>query len=154
MSSAPSAAIAVRFSEAGFHRWPDPSARRRYLGERHRHLFAVTVRVAVFHGDREVEFHDLLAVSRRLFLSLAQEEPAALDIPDFGPQSCETLATRLAHGLRAVLPRGGARMVMVEVWEDNEVGAEVIIPARTPDSSDAAAANAALLLGYESWEGR
>ena len=61
------ATIRVRFSEPGFHCWPQAPERRAYLRNPHRHLFYVTVACIVSHDEREIEFHDLLDEARMLW---------------------------------------------------------------------------------------
>jgi hypothetical protein len=105
--------IFVRFTQPGFHHWPDPTPERAYLGQRHRHLFHVEVRVQVWHDDREVEFHDLLDFARSQF-------PGG----ELGGQSCETMARALGKEIA----RRFGRAVEVTVSEDGEVGAVVVTP--------------------------
>lgn len=108
------AVVWARFRITGFHRWADAASHREYLGQRHRHLFGVTVRVPVEHDDRAVEFHDLLDAARDAWPGLEGD--------DMGARSCEALArvvgTTLIHRLRVP-------WVDVEVTEDDECGAEV-----------------------------
>jgi hypothetical protein len=103
--------IFVRFTQPGFHHWPEPTKQRAYLGERHRHLFHVEVRLQVQHDDREVEFHDLLDLARGLF-------PGG----ELGGQSCETMARSLGKQIA----RHYGRAVEVNVSEDGEVGASAL----------------------------
>lgn len=67
----------------------------------------------VHHDDREVEFHDLQDTARQLF-------PGG----DMGPMSCEHMARDLGNKIA----RHYGRAVEVQVSEDGEVGAEVLIP--------------------------
>ena len=105
----------VRFTRPGFHRWPAADTvlggRRAYLGQIHRHLFHVEARVQVVHGDREIEFHELLDFCTAQFTG-----------GNFGTQSCEMLASALRHDLETRHP---GRLVTVSVFEDGEVGAVV-----------------------------
>lgn len=103
--------IFVRFQVAGFHYWPEPIKGREYLGDRHRHLFHVEVRVQVAHDDRDVEFHELLDFARSQF-------PGG----ELGAQSCEMMARALGN---KIAHRFG-RAVEVSVSEDGEVGALVL----------------------------
>ncbi len=105
--------IFVRFQVPGFHHWPEPTERRAYLGQRHRHLFHVEVRMEVGHDDREVEFHDLLDFARAQF-------PGG----ELGGQSCEMMARQLGKEIA----RRFGRAVEVTVSEDGEVGAGVLTP--------------------------
>lgn len=105
--------IFVRFQVPGFHHWPEPTRERAYLGQRHRHLFHVEVRMEVGHDDREVEFHDLLDYARRCF-------PGG----ELGGQSCEMMARELGKEIA----RRFGRAVEVTVSEDGEAGAVVVTP--------------------------
>ena len=105
--------IFVRFTQPGFHCWPEPTEGRTYLGQRHRHLFHVEVCLKVNHDDREVEFHDLLDFARDAF-------PGG----EMGGQSCEMMARLLGEKIA----RRYRRAIQVTVSEDGEVGAVVLIP--------------------------
>lgn len=102
----------VKHSSSGFHSWPDATPHREYLSHPHRHQFVTTVWLTVEHGDREVEFHDVLdAVSRVMY-----------DGRDFGPCSCEAIASKV---LTEVVRYWPGRDCVVEVSEDGECGALV-----------------------------
>ena len=105
--------IFVRFAQPGFHYWPEPTKGRAYLGQRHRHLFHVEVRMEVCHDDREVEFHDLLDFARTQF-------PGG----ELAGQSCEMMARSLGNKIA----RQFGRAVEVSVSEDGEVGSVVLTP--------------------------
>lgn len=115
--SAP-AAIFVRFQVPGWHAWDGAPHHRAYLGQSHRHLFHFEVQMDVLHGNREVEFHDLLDQSRAVLKQLA---PAG----QFGGQSCEMIATSLGR----FLAKTYGRACQVTVSEDGECGAVVDTPA-------------------------
>jgi hypothetical protein len=108
--------VIVRFTAEGFHYWPGARPPRAYLGQRHRHLFHVEVSVSVGGHDREIELHDLLEYSRIMWP----------EFRELGPKSCEMLAADLAANVCARWP---GREVRVSVFEDGEVGAEVILEA-------------------------
>lgn len=99
----------VRFTCAGWHRWPDAPPPRAYLASCHRHLFHVEVRLQVRHDEREVEYHDLLDFCQGAFAG-----------GDMGGASCETMARELAQEVTAQFPW---RWLSVSVLEDGEVGA-------------------------------
>lgn len=103
----------VRFTSEGFHCWPDASGKREYLSHSHRHLFHVEAKVEVTHENREIEFQDLRDACISFFGG-----------GDFGALSCEALAATLAQRLKALY----AREVVVSVFEDGEMGAEVWLP--------------------------
>ena len=107
----------------GLHHWPNADAPDSYLGEPHRHLFVVTVTLQVFHDDREIEIN---AAARWLTALL----PTLTDIPrtgdgpiDFGAQSCERLAARVAEELKQ--RHGIHRAITVTVLEDGLLGAGI-----------------------------
>ena len=110
------AAIFITFTEPGFHRWPNAPGAQSYLAHRHRHLFGVTVRMHVHDDDREVEFHALKDEARSLW------PPGG----ELGTRSCEAMARELAEKLS----RRYQRRVEVEVSEDGECGAVVVIDAK------------------------
>lgn len=103
----------VRFQKQGFHRWIDATDDRLYLENRHRHLFHVEVKLELFGDDREVEFHDLLDFCQENF-------PGG----ELGEQSCEQMAIALAANIRE---RWSGRAIVVGVYEDGEVGAQIRI---------------------------
>ena len=109
------AAIFVRFTFPGWHRWAGAPAHRSYLADRHRHLFNVEVRMQVGHDDREVEFHDLLDRARAIFEFELGERG------NFGAHSCEMLGRELGDRLAKQYQRN----VVVTVSEDGECGAMV-----------------------------
>ena len=109
------ATIFVRFDQVGFHCWPDAPRHRAYLRATHRHLFSIEVQTRVDHDERDIEFHDLRDEAAALFRGLAVSKQ------DFGSQSCETLARRLATQLADHY----ARTMTVIVSEDGECGASV-----------------------------
>jgi hypothetical protein len=112
--------VTTRF--VGFHLWPDAPRARDYIGRRHRHVFHVQVQVDVFHDDREVEFHDLLDLVNDAVGALG--EPLSGGARDLGAMSCEMIARHLAEAIREQLP---GRRIMVDVSEDGEVGAGVLL---------------------------
>jgi hypothetical protein len=72
-------------------------------------LFYVEVSTGVEHGERQIEFHDLLDDATEIFAE-----------QDDGEASCETMAMRLAVGLS---DRHEGRAFEVSVFEDGECGA-------------------------------
>lgn len=101
----------VRLQVPGFHCWPGALGERSYLANRHRHLFHVEVRLQVHHDEREVEFHDLLDLTRASFRG-----------GEMGDRSCETMAHTLRETILSHFP---GRRCQVGVFEDGEVGALV-----------------------------
>lgn len=100
----------VKFSVEGFHNWPNAPETRKYLADKHRHMFYVNVTIQVVHTEREIEFHDLLDFCKENF-------PGG----DMGASSCETMAEQLANKITLRY----SRRVTVSVFEDDEVGATV-----------------------------
>jgi len=41
------------------HQWKDAPKHREYLQPLHPHIFKISVRISVEHGERQIEFHDL-----------------------------------------------------------------------------------------------
>ncbi len=114
--------IVIRADVEGLHHWPGAIAPDGYLATPHRHLFVVTAEITVTHDDREIEIN---AATRWLATIVAGFGERTTDGPlDFGPQSCEHLATRTA---RAITDRYGPhRHVRCVVLEDGILGAGVI----------------------------
>lgn len=112
----------VTFQRAGIHHFPaatDPEyADVRYLAHRHRHLFKFRVAVEVFHNDREIEFHQLLAYCESLYKS-------RIDVDN---KSVEMIADDLYSILAVRYP--GRRMIL-EVAEDGECGCRIVYPAHS-----------------------
>lgn len=110
--------ILVRFEVEAFHHWPGAEGKRAYLGQRHRHMMHVEVSLAVFHNDRDVEFHDL----RDFCL-------AHMPAGEWGSTSCETAAIDLAKDIRKRWPD---RAIAIGVFEDGECGGFVSYSAEEP----------------------
>jgi hypothetical protein len=104
--------IFVRWTQPGWHRWPEATGTRAYLSDRHRHLFHYEARITVHHDDREIEFHDLLDLCRGV---ITEEE---LD-----RASCEDLARRVISTMRDTYP--DRPLYSCSVSEDGEVGATI-----------------------------
>lgn len=104
----------ARWTFEGFHRWPLAPPARDYLAAKHRHLFYAQVEIEQYEGDREVEFHDLLATARAAVKGPSER--------DFGELSCEALAAIVARRVRSNWPD---RRITVQVFEDGECGARM-----------------------------
>ena len=116
--------ITVRWTEPGFHCWPEAEGERAYLAQRHRHLFHIEVSMPVEHNDREVEFHDLLDHARSW----------RTDGPERGRWSCEDIAREIDLHVRARWP---GRTITVAVFEDGECGATITtVPNPTTPTLD------------------
>lgn len=118
--------ILVTTQAEGLHHWPSAPNSEQYLRQPHRHLFTVTVRMQVHHGDREVEINAFARwltaqVLPTLTVGAGNEGPA-----DFGTQSCEQLAERITGEIRA--RHGDNRWIECEVLEDGILGGGVRWP--------------------------
>tara|TARA_R110002020_G_scaffold122026_5_gene277247 strand:- start:3970 stop:4314 length:345 start_codon:yes stop_codon:yes gene_type:complete len=105
--------IFVKLSAPGFHHWENATTERDYLGATHRHLFLIEVCMPVTNQDREVEFHDLMDEVKALFPHNKNH----------GGMSCEMMASDIGEKLASKYNR----RITVEVSEDGEAGARVII---------------------------
>jgi len=98
----------------GYHRWKDAPKEVEFLREWHRHIFHVRLEVPVNHDNRDVEF-----------IMLKQSVEAWLDVNGYlrgrFEESCEQIAIRLANAFSAS---------QVEVSEDGENGARIVIPSK------------------------
>ena len=110
----------VRTSFVGFHCWPEAIGVRSYLRHRHRHRFDVEVEVPVRTNDREVEYHDLLAVVQDALAVIGGPTEGDPHARELGRMSCEDIATRVGNLVVMKWPR----YVTVRVFEDGEAGAD------------------------------
>lgn len=110
------ATITARARVQGLHQWPGAPDRRSYLRALHRHEFHVEVKAAVFHSDRDTEFHDLGERAAVLLRGLGQEFHPESTLVTFGASSCEMLAEKV--GL--LLIDEGVPVLSVTVSEDGE----------------------------------
>lgn len=112
--------IFVKFVLEGVHCWSNAPAHRQYLAKPHRHLFHFRVETTVDHPDREIEFHDLLTLSRDIASNFIRYNE---QIRENISWSCELFAGILARRLASEYSRG----FTVEVSEDGECGAIVTV---------------------------
>lgn len=110
--SKPESSIWVEERLPGFHQWPDAPPARRFLADRHRHVFRVQAHVLVRHDDRDVEFFDLSDMVRDWWGPGERE---------CGSASCETLAHQLGDHLLTL----DLAVDAVEVSVGDEGGATV-----------------------------
>ena len=115
--------IWVSFTQPGFHCWPEAPVSREYLSWPHRHLFYVKVTTKVEDSNREVEFHDLLAIARPIFKYALTCKQVSRGNSTCTTQSCEQLAEYLLEKLDELWPN---RQWIVIVSEDNECGATIM----------------------------
>ena len=109
--------VIVKLQVDGTHNWPYAAnifPEVAFLSDIHRHVFHITVKKAVNHDDRDVEFimfkRDVLSY---LFDQYSDSHSRTLE---FGSKSCEMLS-------REILERFDCEWV--ECWEDMENGARV-----------------------------
>ena len=115
--------ITVRWTQPGFHCWPEAEGERDYLSDRHRHLFLFDLSMPVGHNDREVEFHDLLDHARQW-----AEDCSYNGVAQLGRLSCEDIALQVGEHVAERWPRP----MTIAVFEDGECGATVhMIPDPT-----------------------
>lgn len=115
--------VEVSFREEGWHCWPGAPDRRRYLRDRHRHIFHINVAVLVDHQDRMIEFHDLIDWARNAWHQHIVRGP---ERGDMGTQSCEQMAQALGDVLILSMK---VPVAYVSVAEDGEVTSIVYWPA-------------------------
>lgn len=110
--------VIIRTRFEGFHKWPSAPDEVAFLRALHRHEFHVTLRISVFHEDREVEF---LLVKNALEAWIGLEQPFA------DTDSCEVMAEKIIEWARSkyevAVP--APRAYECEVSEDGENGAVV-----------------------------
>lgn len=118
MPNTPMKKIFVTFQKAGVHRYPNAPFDVNYLQHPHRHLFKFKITIAVFHDDREVEFHQFLNWLESLY---------AGHLLDADSKSCEMLSDDLYTWIAGKYPD---RFVEIEISEDGECGAICTYPGR------------------------
>ncbi len=123
--------VRIRTQVEGLHRWPQATAPDAYLGSAHRHLFVAELDIEVFHDDREIEINALTRWLTELLPIFGAPNRGSGEPVDFGAQSCEQLATRLAC---EVLDRfGHHRWMRCAVLEDGILGGGIDCQ---PDQAD------------------
>lgn len=111
------AILAVRFTAAGLIHWPDATSDRAYLRHPHRVTFHVTAAVQADHDHWDIDLSDFRDVAAAAFRSLA------VRLGDFGAQSFEVLARRLA----TVLADRYERIITADVGADGDCGAQASV---------------------------
>ena len=109
--------IWVTFQKVGYHYYPaaadEPNlADVCYLGNKHRHLFKFKVQIEIFHGDREIEFHQFLNYCESLFESQV----------DIDYKSVEMLSDDLYVAIAEKYPM---RNMVIDISEDGECGCSI-----------------------------
>lgn len=105
--------IWVTTQRIGFHRWPEPSGKRNYLGARHRHRFGIRLEMpAKVDNAREVEFHDMIDEINEWWSD-----------GEMGEHSCESIASMIAGHFAAKYKRP----ITATIDEDGEAGATVTV---------------------------
>lgn len=119
--------VMVKTEFKGSHNWPEASQfagpEVKFLETEHRHTFHIKCTLTVSHDDRDVEFFVLQGILNNIIDELY---PFSSDQPllrKLGRRSCETVALELIDQLRTKLSYRNS--ILMEVWEDNEVGAEI-----------------------------
>ena len=105
--------VKVKFSIPGCHCWPSAPEAVAFLRASHRHDFFYTVRLEVYHHDREVEFF-LLQTELRSWVLCGYPIGVAGAV-DLGALSCEQLAQEVVTYIMEHYP---GRSGSVEVSED------------------------------------
>ena len=109
----------------GLHFWEKAPDHRRYLRHPHRHDFTIRGFCPVFHGNREVEFHDLQGeMEKALAQTFGQEWSGDSLIYQFGQSSCEHIATAILEKL--------PKLSRVEVFEDDRAGSVSVRRKKRP----------------------
>jgi len=101
----------ITFTKIGFHYWKDAPEETKFLRNKHRHIFHITVYVEQMHNSRDVEYF--------AFKNWLEQNLPVID----GPQSCETIASHIKKLVETHF--NNSRKVKVQVLEDNENGALV-----------------------------
>ena len=103
--------IIVSLQHEATHNWPScPIQEVQFLRHPHRHIFFIKIKKVVSHSDRDIEIIQLKHQVQQYLADTYQK--------DFGSKSCEMLAEELLIAFKCI---------SVEVLEDNENGAEVLV---------------------------
>jgi hypothetical protein len=122
----PGCYVKVTTQAEGLHHWPDAPAEEDHLRRPHRHLFTVTVRMQVRHGDRETEINTFARwLHDQVMPSLATTSRGG-GPADFGTRSCEHLAGQITDQIRT--RHGDDRWIECEVLEDGILGGGIRWP--------------------------
>lgn len=113
--------VIISLQIEGVHCWPDVKKHCNgvdFLEHPHRHMFHIKVWKRVNHDDRDVE---IILEKRSIMKWLMESAGGTVSSPvvDFGTQSCEQIAAKIAEQFEAH---------RVEVTEDGENGAMIIVP--------------------------
>ena len=120
--------IEVKTQFEGMHCWPEAPPAVAFLRHMHRHMFHVTVRIPVMHGDRDLEF---VMVKRALDSFIHDEYGThSTGAHVLGRLSCENVACDIIRWIRTTYGRSGAT---VGVFEDGENGCWVEDDAKAVD---------------------
>lgn len=112
--------IVVKDQVAALHSWPDCNIREvLYLKHPHRHVFHVTLKIEVFHSDREKEFH---VVKGQLTKWLRENYEGRHLVGVSCEMMCRAIYDYFSSHYKGVL--------FVSVYEDGENGAELeLVPS-------------------------
>jgi hypothetical protein len=103
--------IIVKLQKEGIHFWKDcPLEEVDYLANAHRHIFHITCKKEVKHGDRDIE---IIMFKHQIEDYLDKRYGR---VAEFGSKSCEMIAQELKEIFE---------LNYCSVLEDNENGAEV-----------------------------
>ena len=102
----------VRFQFQGVHRWKDAPEEVAFLRNEHRHVFHCEVAISQEHDNRDIEF----------FIFKKELESGIPLYIQGENDSCEMIAQRIKEMVEHDHPN---RLVIVQVFEDNENGAMV-----------------------------
>jgi hypothetical protein len=116
----------INTSFPGVHNWPEASQFAGdavgFLQHPHRHTFHIKAEMEVSSSDREIEFFILKKKVNDIIEKL-YDCPLNGVAYELGRRSCEQIAEEIIKELRVDFNYKGT--IMIEVWEDNEVGAKV-----------------------------
>jgi hypothetical protein len=118
--------ITIATQAEGLHRWPGAPEAESYLRQPHRHLFTITIRMQVRHGDREIEINAFARWLHGQVLPSLAIAPHDDGPADFGTRSCEQLAEQITGQVRA--RHGEGRWIECEVLEDGILGGGIRWP--------------------------
>lgn len=98
--------INVNWQFEGLHSYPNAPEDVSFLRNRHRHLFKCSVKIQVFHNERELEYFQVQSILKAHFFDRS-----------YNDHSCEQIAISILDFLKVIFYQ---REIIIEVSEDGE----------------------------------
>lgn len=109
--------VEIKTNYEFFHKWENAPEEVSFLRNLHRHIFYVTVKMEVFHNDRDIEFFMLKNDINKIIDDLKKTWPETI--------SCEQMAIDIRIILKQKYSFRINRFTSIKISEDNENSAIV-----------------------------